>query len=102
MVGPLAEQCFENIFADQLFMGAHSISYHHGLTEPSLDEAKIYKLMLNISRETIVLADHTKFRTFAYAKIADLDKVDMIITDDQLDTGYLGAIRALGADVMIA
>lgn len=100
MVGPAAERYFDDIFVDQLFMGVHSISLDHGLTEPNLAEAKVYKLMLRIAHQKIVLVDHSKFGTFAHAKIADLHDVDIIVSDNKLEKSYEEAIADQGVKVI--
>lgn len=101
LVGPLAERCFEDFFVDQLFFGVHAVSLEHGLTEPDIGEAKLYKLMLRCAHRRIVLADHSKFRKFAHAKIADLADINTIITDNLVDEGYIEAIRDLGVEVVV-
>ena len=41
--------------------------------------------MIKIAKKIIVVCDHTKFSKVSFAKIVDLDSIDIIITDNQLD-----------------
>ena len=66
---------------DKCFLGANGIHTVHGFTTPDPEEALVKKKALSMSRETFVLADHTKFGEISFAKITDLKKIT-IITDE--------------------
>lgn len=102
MVGPDAERYFENIYVDQLFLGVNGISIEKGLTTPTVVEAQVCRLMMKASRETIVLADHSKFNNVVHAKIADIDKLNSVITDNMLDEKIIGQMEDLGIKVIVA
>ena len=58
--------------------------------------------MIKISKQTIVVCDHTKFSAVSFAKIVDLDKVDIIITDNQLDNELLKKFEEKDVKIMTA
>jgi len=53
--------------------------------------------MIKLSRETIVVADHTKLGRVSFAKIADVECIDALITDSGIYERYEGYIRELQA-----
>lgn len=68
--------------ADVAFVGANAFSLEHGLSTPDSAEAAIKEAMVHAARLTVLLADHTKFGRDAVFKYADLDAIDVLITDE--------------------
>ena len=102
MVGPDAERYFENIYVDQLFLGVNGISITQGLTTPTVLEAQICRLTMEVARETIVLADYSKFDKIAHAKIADIKGVNCVVTDSLTDEKTIELMEDLGIKVIVA
>ncbi|MFP4646689.1 MAG: DeoR/GlpR family DNA-binding transcription regulator [Candidatus Acetothermia bacterium] len=98
LVGPLAEECFDHIYVDQLFFGVDGISFEQGLTTPTLMEAKICEKMIEVSNEVILVADHSKFGRVVHGKIADMEVVDSMVTDANLEEDSLKFIKDLEID----
>ena len=61
LVGPVAVSALQGLHVDRLFLGAHGIDRHAGLTTPNLVEAETNRALVRASRSVCVLADHTKF-----------------------------------------
>ena len=55
-----------------------------GLTTPNLAEAATDRALMACAAATTVLADHTKWGVVGLARIAPLDDVDTLLTDDAL------------------
>jgi DeoR family fructose operon transcriptional repressor len=70
--------------ADVAFVGANAFSVEHGLSTPDSAEAALKQAMVHAARLTVLLADHTKFGRDAVFKYADLDAVDVLVTDEGL------------------
>lgn len=96
LVGPLAEECFNHIYVDQLFLGVDGISLEQGLTTPTLTEAKVCARMIEVAKEVIIAADHSKFGRVVHGKIADLDVIDYIVSDADLQQELRKVIEQLG------
>jgi len=88
MVGRLAHQALQGIYFDLAFLGVNGISIEYGLTIPSLEEAETAAEIIRHSQRTIIVADHTKFGIVAHGKIADIADIDVIITDDGLESRF--------------
>jgi DeoR/GlpR family transcriptional regulator of sugar metabolism len=52
---------------------------------PNLMEAEIDRALLEVARQRIVVADHTKWDLVGFSTIRPLSDVDVLVTDDGLD-----------------
>ena len=90
MVGPVADNTLENFRVDKSFIGTNGLCVIDGLTTPNIFEANTKRQMIRIAKQTIVVCDHSKFGIVSFAKIVNLDSVDMIVTDNQVDNELIG------------
>ncbi|WP_337101873.1 DeoR/GlpR family DNA-binding transcription regulator [Paenibacillus sp. YIM B09110] len=67
---------------DKLFLGACGITAN-GLSYPHEEDGVVKREMIKRARQVIVLADHTKFGDQMFFKIADLESIDLLITDQK-------------------
>ena len=102
MVGPVADNTLKNFMVDKAFIGTNSVCIINGLSTPNIIEANTKREMIKIAMQTIVVCDHTKFNTVSFAKIVDLDSVDIIITDNQLDNELLEKFEEKDVKIMMA
>ena len=102
LIGHITEQSLEEINVSKVFMGMAAISVEAGLTNYYLPEVRTDRKLFDLSSETIILADHTKFGKVASAYVAPIEKITTIITDDETDPKIIEAIRRLGVKVIIA
>jgi DeoR family fructose operon transcriptional repressor len=101
MIMPQLEESLKGICIDKFFLGVNGLSYEYGLTIPNPLEAQLCRLVIQKSRETIVVADHSKFGKAAFAHIANLNEIDKIITDSALDQEYISQIKDKGIEVIV-
>ena len=102
LVGPLTEAALASLRVDQTFLGAHGVSVEAGLTTPNLDEAATNRALVAIAGSTVVLADHTKWRTTGLSVFARLDQVDVLVTDDALPSTDQEAARDVVEQLVVA
>jgi DeoR family transcriptional regulator of aga operon len=102
LVGPHAEQTLRGLNADRLFLGVDGLDPVAGLTTPDVLEAQLNALMIHSSRETIVVADSSKFRRRNLSLIAPLDRVQRVVTEAHADPAFVQELRGLGVDVILA
>lgn len=88
--------------ADKLFYGIEAISLQHGLTHSQIVEVSTDRAFANAATQTIILADHTKFGKVAPALVMPLDKVHVIVTDQDLPAAILESLCAKGIQVILA
>jgi len=82
--GELAESAFSNLRFDALFLTASGISIADGITEWNLDDARVKRAALASARRVIVVADATKLEQTAFAKVCDIDRIDVLVTDTRI------------------
>jgi DeoR/GlpR family transcriptional regulator of sugar metabolism len=60
--GPLAEKTIEAFRFDKVFLGADAVSAQFGLGETMLEQVRLKEIAMQRSKNTIVLADASKFQ----------------------------------------
>ncbi|WP_322903509.1 DeoR/GlpR family DNA-binding transcription regulator [Paenibacillus campi] len=101
-VGPMAERTLDMIRVDKAFIATNGLDIKEGITTPNLIEAAIKRKMIDISKQVILLADHSKIGGIAYAKFADLTDIDYCITDGGASVSMIQQFRKQGLDMIIA
>jgi len=101
-LGMTAEQALRQFFVDKTFLAVRGVSLQHGFTVPILEEVPIKRQMIASARETIVLADHTKFGLTFAIQIAPLTTAQRIITDTQAPREQLEQFEAAGPQIVLA
>lgn len=69
------------------FIGANGISLTHGISTPDRNEASVKTAVIRGSRQSFVLADHSKFDQISAVTFSSLGEVS-IITDELPDDRY--------------
>ncbi len=101
LVGPHAEQILQGLHADRLFLGVDGLDPDIGLMTPDVLEARLNALMIQVSREVVVVADAAKFHRRSLSVIAKLDAVHRVITDRAVPEESVALLRARGVDVLV-
>ena len=79
--GPSGIASVNEMFYDRAFIDVDGIHPEHGLTSDSPDLGAVNRAIIQQSRKTVVVADHSKFGKVGKTLIAPVEKVDLIITD---------------------
>ncbi|MBO4723208.1 MAG: DeoR/GlpR transcriptional regulator [Muribaculaceae bacterium] len=102
VVGHYSKQLLENCSFSKLFLGVDGIDFDFGFTTTDMREAELNQQMMQASQKVIVLADSTKFGRRGFAKIGNIDDIDLIITDAGVSTNVINQINEHGIDLIIA
>ena len=102
LVAPFASLLLREVNADIAFIGCNGVDPDKGFTNTNLDEAEVKHAMIAAARRLIFLADHSKLMSVATARVAPLDRADMLITDDGAGADALRRLRKAGLDVQVA
>ncbi|SNS98048.1 transcriptional regulator, DeoR family [Anaerovirgula multivorans] len=89
IVGPITDKIIQSLRVDKAFIGTNGITIEDGCTTPNVDEAHTKSIMIQSAKEIYIVADHSKFGTVSFARIARLDEIDGIITDEEIDQNIL-------------
>ena len=101
-LGHIAELALRELRADALYMGIGAIGPDLSLMNDSIPEILTDRALRHASRDCVVLADATKFRTVAPAFVFGMDQVTTLITDVAATPADIEAVRAAGVDVVVA
>lgn len=102
MVGHVAEAAIREFRADRVFMGIAALDVQQGLTSDFLPEALTDRSILAIGRQTVILADHSKFGRVNSVFLAPVTAADVIIGGEQAPGAIVAALNELGVQVMLA
>ncbi|WP_207952399.1 DeoR/GlpR family DNA-binding transcription regulator [Paenibacillus turpanensis] len=96
MVGPIAEKTLDYIRVDHVFLAINGFDVESGLSTPSLIEAEMKRKMIGAGKQVVLLADHSKYGKVSFAKVAGMEVVDLLITDEGLHEENRKAIESAG------
>ena len=102
VVGKYAEGILSSFCCSKLFLGVDGIDLEFGITTTDVREADLNKEMMRYAQKWIVLADSSKFRRRGFSKIANLEDVDIIITDRGIPDSIACRIEEMGIELIIA
>ncbi|MHA6529101.1 DeoR/GlpR family DNA-binding transcription regulator [Paenibacillus sp. BAC0078] len=81
LVGPVAHDTIQRYNVDTAVISCKGIDLERGVTDSNEPECELKKYMLRQAEKVVLLVDHTKFDKTAFTKLADLGRVDVLITD---------------------
>ncbi|MFS2155837.1 DeoR/GlpR family DNA-binding transcription regulator [Pseudomonas sp. Pseusp122] len=102
MVGALAEAMIENLWFDQLFLGAGAIAPDACIYSLDASEAQLNQKMLARAGSTLLLADSSKFDQRLTYRVAPLSPALTVISDEQLSAKWQSRLQELGAPLLKA
>lgn len=100
VVGELAETFVEQFHVDTFFMNMSGLTPEQGVTDYGIGEVQLKKKLMKIAKQTIVLADSSKFGAVSLLKVCDYAEVDLFITDSKIDPGIVEAYRQHGIEIV--
>lgn len=101
-MGPMTENNIENLYCDKVFLGVNGIDTKYGISTTHIEDSYLNRLMIDVSKEVIVVTDSSKFLKRSFAKIASIDTVNIVITDSKIPEEELNNLRAAGIKVILA
>ncbi len=94
LVGPVAVATLRSLHVDWLFLGVHGFDERAGFTTPNLVESETNRALIASARQTVVVADSTKWGVVGLSSMARLGEVDVLVTDDGLDLDAQRGLRS--------
>lgn len=101
-IGHLTEQALTEVRADKVIMGTRGVSLEHGLTNDYLQETLTDRAILKISREVLIVADHTKVNRVSTALLAPLKSMSTFVTDAKSEKKFIQSLKKQGIKVIVA
>ena len=80
-------------------MGTMGLCLKNGLTTTDPNEAYSNEIVAEQAGQVILLADSSKAEKVCFARFSELEKVDMLITDQKLSQDFTKSLRKRGIKV---
>lgn len=100
--GPAAERTIQDYNIDIALIGVDGVDATSGCTTHNDPEALANAALVRRAAQVVVVADRTKLGQVKFAKICDIDAVDLIITDAGASEEQLTPFTTAGVDVKLA
>lgn len=91
--GPQTDAFIRELHVDKAFIGVEGVDIQSGISVPDPINAHNKHTMIEIARQVIVVADHSKLGRTTTSNIAALDKVHVVITDNGADPAIIEELR---------
>ncbi len=101
-VGPQAEEFFRHVNARTCFLSGTGLSFPEGLTDVNLLEIQVKRVMAASAGRVVLLMDSTKFGVKSLAKVVELERGQILVTDSGVPAEAVERLTALGVEVHIA
>lgn len=102
ILGSRAVNELRNYHFDKAFIPCAGIKEDFGISTSTIDSADFLRTLLDCTRQNIVVADYRKIGRVTFAKVGDLGKIDMLITDEKANKDELNRISRRGIPVELA
>lgn len=101
-VGEVAVNTLAQLRCDVAFLGSDGLTLRHGLSTPDSAEASVKRAMVRASQRAVALVDSSKVGRELLHRFADLEDIDVLVTDDGMDPELIRQIEAAGTTVVTA
>ena len=101
VVGPVALPGAERLRVDRLILGVAGLA-PGGVSIANIEEAAMLRGMVDAADIVVVVADSSKLGRVAFAQLAGLDRVTILVTDRTPDAGLADALAGAGVEVVVA
>jgi DeoR/GlpR family transcriptional regulator of sugar metabolism len=102
LIGELVLRGFQDLSFDTVFLTAGGVDIDHGISEYNLDDAAVKRAAFASARRRIAVADSSKLGRAAFARVAPLEELDVLVTDQEASPAFVQAARAAGVEVILA
>lgn len=102
LIPPFAGLLLAEVNADCAYLCCAGIDAGRGFTNAHFEEVEVKRAMLAAARRSVMLGDHGKIGHVAGAKIASLNEVSTLVTDNNAALADIQALKAKGLDVILS
>jgi DeoR/GlpR family transcriptional regulator of sugar metabolism len=101
-LGRDATAMLAHYFADVAIVGTGAVSPTGWLMDYTREEAELYGLMLQSARQSVVVADHSKFNRHVPVRVATFDKITHLVSDRRPEAPLAKVLAKLPLELLIA
>jgi DeoR/GlpR family transcriptional regulator of sugar metabolism len=99
-VGPQTLAQLQELTADKVFLGADGLTLAGGATTADVLMAEVDRMMVEHSRQVILVIDSSKIGRAGFVPIKPIDSMHSLITDMNAPQEFVEAVRARGIDIL--
>ncbi|MFD6423230.1 DeoR/GlpR family DNA-binding transcription regulator [Streptomyces sp. NPDC060198] len=100
LTGPLARGVLEEITLDVAVLGVNAIDVRDGAYVHHEGEAAVNRLLAERAQRVVVAADSSKIGRRAFARVCELRRIDVLVTDTAIGDEDADAFREAGVTVI--
>jgi DeoR family transcriptional regulator, aga operon transcriptional repressor len=100
-VGPQTLAQLRELTADKVFLGADGLTLEMGPTTADVLMAEADRLMVDRSRQVILVADSSKIGRVGFVPIKPVRAIQTLITDTNAPPDFITAVRDAGVEVVL-
>ena len=93
LIGPQTDQMLRSYHVNKAVVSCKGFDMENGITDSNELHAGNKKTMLERADKSILAVDHSKFGSTAFARIAGLENISMVITDEKPEDRWLELFR---------
>ena len=99
LVGHAAISFLKDVYLDKVFVSVCGIDAQCGITVIESEEALTFRAMIRQAKNVIVVADSSKIRIVAPARICSISEVHVLITDTNASDKAIRVFAERGIEV---
>lgn len=99
--GPVAENNLKDLYCDKVFLGVNGVDSKLGIFTTVIEDTPLNRLMIERSKEVIVVTDSSKFYKKSFSIVAPINSVDILITDSNIPKDELENLTNAGVRTII-
>lgn len=100
--GHMVSQSLQDVRVDKVIMGIRGLSLEVGLTNDHIEDVPTFRSFIDLSKDLILVADHTKIGKVSSAFVAPVERISTLVTDAETDPGFLSCLKERGVKVIVA
>src|SRR5258705_3244777 len=101
LVGPIAEDMLRRLTADILFLGVDGFDVQYGLSTPNILEAKVNRVMVDVSKTVVAGCCASKFGRRSLSLILPPSALHRVITDRAAPKSDMKKLQKAGIEVTL-
>jgi DeoR/GlpR family transcriptional regulator of sugar metabolism len=100
--GEWAHHSLSEIRVDKAVVGVSAIDPAYGISTSRQAEAQIKKMIAQVAKTRIALADNSKFGNQCFAYVGPVTDIDVLVTDSKTAPKYIKEMRDAKIEVLVA
>jgi len=102
LVGQLARDALSSLRADRVIVELGGVSAVEGLTEDSLPQAEIARMLMEAGTTIVAVVPPERVGRVAAAPVAPVTSADVVVTGREAPSAYLWDLSEVGVEIVLA